>query len=167
MRLGTYGAGLNRLDRRDGAVRRYRHDPVDPASLRDDVVWAIHRASSGAMWIGTAAGLCTFDPRTERFRPYDLPLPPGETLQVHVAAIAEDPRGRLWLTGGYGLYRLDPSSGTARLYRPAGGAPGSSWRPAEAVLVQDVETIWIGLASRQPSRDGHPRRVPGADRVNV
>ncbi len=54
--VGTLGAGLNRLDRRTGAVRRFRHRPEDPGSIPDDVIWSLLGARA-LLGPGRAAGL--------------------------------------------------------------------------------------------------------------
>lgn len=147
--LGTYGGGLNRLE--GSRVTHYRHRPGDTSSLRDDVVWDIHWARNRVLWVGTDAGLCSFDPTSSRFTWHDLPLPVGQESQSYVRFIAEDTEGQLWLTGAYGVYRHDPASGASRLYEPEADDLGLSGILTESVLV-DGEVVWIGLGSGNLSK---------------
>ena len=43
--------GLDRVDRRTGAVTHYRHDPADPASLSHDRVSSIYEDRAGRLWV--------------------------------------------------------------------------------------------------------------------
>lgn len=54
--LGTAGAGLLRHDRDRRVVTQYVKDPVDPNSLRNNVVSSLHQDPSGTIWMGTLGG---------------------------------------------------------------------------------------------------------------
>ena len=44
-----------------------RHDPT---TLGDNSVWAIHQDRTGAIWVGTQAGISRLDPKTGKFARY-------------------------------------------------------------------------------------------------
>jgi len=54
--IGTYGGGLNRLDRATQKFIRYLNDPGDPSSLSNNVVRAIYDDNAGNLWVGTFGG---------------------------------------------------------------------------------------------------------------
>jgi ligand-binding sensor domain-containing protein/signal transduction histidine kinase len=54
--IGTFGGGLNQLDKRKEEFKRYRHDPTDENSLSDDRVYCVYQDRSGTLWIGTYGG---------------------------------------------------------------------------------------------------------------
>jgi len=60
--LATLGAGVIAVDTRTWRTRRIHRDINRPSSLLHDMVWALLRDRSGAIWIGTAGGLSRFDP---------------------------------------------------------------------------------------------------------
>src|SRR5713226_10116551 len=60
--VGTYKGGLGRFDPVHGTFAVYKHGPGDLKSLANDEVWAIAEDQTGALWLGTNAGLDRFDP---------------------------------------------------------------------------------------------------------
>lgn len=96
--FGTAKGGLYRLDA-DGGLRRFMHDPRDPASLpADGVTWLLPDAE-GTLWIGTTAGLARWNGRAiERIALQGKP----ERLEW----LTKDAAGRLWLRAvGHALVR--------------------------------------------------------------
>ncbi len=71
--------------------------------LPDRAIQAIYKDSRGLLWIGTQAGLCTFDGKSFRiFTPFE-----GMTAN-QVWAIAEDDNGIMWFGSyGEGIYNYD------------------------------------------------------------
>ncbi len=102
--VGTSGGGLNRLDREtgDGSVARFthfRHDPDDPTSLSDDVVFVLLEDSAGTLWVASlGGGLHQFDRENEQFIRYQSdPVDPGSLSSNSVNAMFEDREGTLWI----------------------------------------------------------------------
>ena len=142
--FGTF-AGLNRIDVRTRKFKAYRHNPADPRSLSADDVASLFVDHKGVLWAGTRDGLDAFDPVTERFRVYRAS---GEG-QNQYRAIAEDPRGALWLgTQFAGLQRFDPSTGHFTIYRSRPGTAGSlSNDQVNAICIDASGIIWVGTQS--------------------
>jgi virginiamycin B lyase len=111
------GAGaLGRLDPRTG---RTRHVPLGAGSAPHGVIVG----PDGAAWV-TDSGLnavVRVHPRTLAVRRFPLPDSSG---YANLNTATFDRAGRLWFTGQSGVYgRLDPRTGTMRVYRAPGG-PG-------------------------------------------
>jgi ligand-binding sensor domain-containing protein len=71
--------------------------------LPSNNVRAVFKDSRDILWVGTDAGLCTFDGRKFNL----VPLPAHVTTKK-VWAIAEDPSGNMWFgTHGSGLLKYD------------------------------------------------------------
>ncbi|HEY0680909.1 MAG TPA: two-component regulator propeller domain-containing protein [Steroidobacter sp.] len=121
--IGTIGGGLNLLDPRTGRFHHYRNDR-DPSSLSDDTVYALHIDPTGTLWVGTAGGGLdrviggSDQPDAVRFRRDErLSNMPSQV----VYGIESDRHGHLWLSTNNGLVRIDPRSGSNRLFREAHG----------------------------------------------
>jgi len=102
---GTWGGGLNALDRKTGTFRRFRVP-------HDNRLQALHKDRRGRIWIGTfAGGLSRFDPRSGTFVSY-LHGPASSSIAANrVWSITEDAAGRLWVGTEAGLDRFDEASG--------------------------------------------------------
>lgn len=113
--VGTLG-GLDLLDPTSGRIRRFRHDPADPDSIAGDLVRAVHESADGTLWIGTHSGLNRIVEGADGaidFIRYGLEQGlPNPT----VYGIAEDNKGRLWLSSNNGLASFERSSGRFRRY---------------------------------------------------
>ncbi len=66
--LATDGGGLLHAKADGTVVPRYRHDPLDPASLPGNRIVCLAEDTDGTLWVGTdGAGLARLDPATGRF----------------------------------------------------------------------------------------------------
>ncbi|RPH61264.1 MAG: diguanylate cyclase [Chloroflexi bacterium] len=112
--VGTFGGGLNRINRKTGAVTVYRNDPNDPTSLSHDKIYYIYRDKQGVLWATTSGGgLNRMDPLTGQFSAYKYSSDNPKSLGSNfLTAIAEAGNGRLWVgTLGYGLDLFNPKTG--------------------------------------------------------
>jgi PAS domain S-box-containing protein len=135
--FGTYGGGLNRYDPRTGRFAVFRHDPGDPYSLSNDVVYSLTIDRQGTLWAGTEDGLnrCE-DPVTGRFRSWKAASP------QEVAAIAEDRRtGALWLVSE-ALQHFDPATGRFTAYRfDLSGTGKVARNSSDTLVLSPVKTV--------------------------
>lgn len=118
--VGTDAGGLNRLDPASGRWEAFRAGPA-PGGLPSNRVRALHLGADGVLWVGTAGGLATLDPRQRAFRHW------GEAEGLPDSAVVDitlDTLGTLWLSTNRGLCRLDPRSGQTRLFTPGDGLQG-------------------------------------------
>ncbi len=153
--IGTDGGGLQRLDRGGSSFVRYRHDPEDPGSLSEDRVWSVLESRNGTVWVGTmGAGLNRLAPGARSFEVFRAgteahPGTLGGLSHDSISALAEDPRGALWVgTYGGGLNRLEPGSERFVAYHHNPDDPetlsddriGSLW-------IDPRGDLWIGTTS--------------------
>jgi sugar lactone lactonase YvrE len=132
--IGTYGDGLKRYDPKTGKVAVFRHDPADPHSLNNDIVYSLMVDRQGFLWAGTDVGLnrCE-DPVTGRFRSWKGdPVDPSPT---DVRAMVEDSNGVLWLVSGT-LQRFDPATGRFTAYTFDSFGTGTAGRRDSPFLVK-------------------------------
>lgn len=160
--VGTFGGGLNRIDRKTGAVQAYLNDPSKPASLSNDKVYAIFRDADGVLWVATSGGgLNRFDETSGVFSAYRLIPDDPTTLPTNfITTLEQAGKNRLWVgTLGLGLVLFDTESGKVlRLYKNDPNDPASLGEDTIYDLVTDSHgMVWVATA-----RGGLNRFDPGA-----
>ncbi len=134
--MATNGGGLNRFDPATGTWKHYRNDPARPDSLANDMVYRVYLDGQGSLWLGTPAGLERFDPATESFWHYDLPM---------ILAIFEDSEGRFWLGSVAGLMDFDRETGATRVLAHDPGDPTSLSSDGVSLILEDRQgRLWVG-----------------------
>ena len=99
--FGTYGGGLHRLSD-DGSIVRHMPRPGDPASLPSETITSLAFDPRGVLWIGTLAGLASWD--GQRFERIDLP---GEAPHGLVYSVTARQDG-IWVGAASGVYLREP-----------------------------------------------------------
>ena len=107
--LSTQGEGLWRYDRKARKLHIFRSkDATDKTALPDNQVNCCHIDEKGRLWVGTFAGLCTYDKKGGSFRRVNLDVP-----NQNILGIIED-NGALWLSTERGIVRYVPNEGVQR-----------------------------------------------------
>ena len=141
--LGTAGAGLLRVNRKQGTAIRYRNRPADPSSLAEDRVIALKQDREGNIWVGLhASEPNVFPAKQPLFRPLMKEgLNPNSMGEHFVNSIFEDRRGVLWVSTTGALLGIDQKTGKYRLYPP----PGKGLTNDIVAIEQDHSgTMWVG-----------------------
>jgi ligand-binding sensor domain-containing protein/signal transduction histidine kinase len=169
--IGTTGGGLTRFDPATGAARHYRHDPLDPASLPEDIVTSL-ALTPGRLWVGTQKGLFSRDAASGRFTRLDLGK---DSAAQHIQALRIGRDGTLWIATRGGLFARAPG-GRVSAWRHDPADPASLGENLGYSLLEDRKgTIWVGTESglerfdRATGRFSHFRhdpRDPGTLRHN-
>jgi diguanylate cyclase (GGDEF)-like protein len=146
--IGTYGGGLNLLDRQTGEYRHFRHEKGKRDSLSDDRVMSLYRDSEGVLWVGTmTGGLNRMDLETERFTVFRADKNDPAALGSNgITAITESRDGSLWV-GTYrgGLHRYDRATETFTRYQHDAKDPASLSDDRVMVVFEDsAGSIWAG-----------------------
>jgi len=111
--IGTYNAGVNKLDPGKKQFIHYRKEPNNRNSLNHNMVWSIFEDRKGILWIGTHGGeLTKFDRKKNKFTLYPLPAKdPDVGSKNKVMSIYEDKTGVLWLAAGKpGITKFNPET---------------------------------------------------------
>ncbi len=140
--VGSYSGGLQRIDRRSGALRRY----TTADGLPNNVIFRILPDRSGRLWLTTNQGIGVLDPATGVIQQLGV----GDGLrnrEFNSGAGVVDANGILYLGGTDGLDVIDPD----RLE--------SSSAPARPVV---TGVRLLGRQRGEPARDvdiGYRRRL--------
>lgn len=80
--------GLNQYD---GLV--FRTFQKENSSLGNNFITALHEDAEGNIWVGTDTGVYIYNPRLEKFTPFDIPIEgTGETISRTITWIDSDPQ---------------------------------------------------------------------------
>jgi diguanylate cyclase (GGDEF)-like protein len=153
--VGTYGAGLARIDLAQMKTLTFRHDPDDPNSLPDDRVMTVHRDSRNQIWVGTrSGGLARFDEESGDFVRYRHD--PADAASISgdaVSSIYSDSQGRLWVgTYGAGLNMMEDAGRFQRFRHDPNDPLSLSGDRVVLVTADQAERIWIGTDGKGLNR---------------
>ncbi len=117
--VGHVNGGFSIFDPETGALRNYKHNPVDPSSLPGNGVRAVLPEAGGSVWVGTDGGLALYNPTTDSFTCFRHEASRPNSLisnNVYHLMLADD--NRLWVsTENGGISVLD--IGASMLKSPA------------------------------------------------
>ncbi|MDM7859579.1 diguanylate cyclase [Alteromonas sp. ASW11-36] len=122
--LGTFGKGLLTLDVEQLSVRRAFFDPLHPAGLANDNVWALYTDSRGLVWIGANTALQIYQPAANGISHILGGIGSfGGLNQRHVHSVQSRNNDLIVGTGNSGLERLNPITGHAEALYDDGNDP--------------------------------------------
>ncbi len=94
-----------------GACERW-NNPSNVQTLRRSAIYALHEASDGTIWIGSEAGLYSYEPRRSLLTAQNATLKLPRRSAVY--DIAQDGGGVLWFASELGVPTLNPKTGEKR-----------------------------------------------------
>jgi ligand-binding sensor domain-containing protein/signal transduction histidine kinase len=158
--VGTFGAGLARWRphaQQSGPVKKFVHDPANPASLASNFVSTVYEDHTSRLWIGTTNGLSRFEDAGESFFNYRHTRESGNPSANNIVALYEDRQGMLWIgTYADGVYRLDPRSGEFISYRNDPQNANSLSHNSVISIYEDHERfLWFGTVAGLNKFDPH------------
>ncbi|MDZ4813319.1 MAG: diguanylate cyclase [Pseudomonadota bacterium] len=111
----------------DGLIvkQRLRADPQDADALQSDTCHGFLRASDGAAWLATGAGLHRMflsDSVNLTGARFELFPRSGGASSNAIKSVIEDRNGRLWMSSNAGIARFDPGTSQFTSYGEADGA---------------------------------------------
>jgi signal transduction histidine kinase/ligand-binding sensor domain-containing protein/DNA-binding response OmpR family regulator len=111
--VATDGEGVCRFNPETKAMKSYRQEFGDSATLSHNKVYAVFKDKEGHIWLGTHSGLNKYSPQTDGF--FHFTQEDGLSNNI-VYGIMQDQRGFLWLSTANGLSRFDPSSAAFKIF---------------------------------------------------
>lgn len=108
--VGTFNAGLNRIDTRNNTVIVYRHSNLDSKSIGANGITSFLRTRNRDLLIGTyGGGISILDEESGTFNNFHhSPSDLGSISNNNVLAIFQDSFGYIWVGTENGLNRYDP-----------------------------------------------------------
>ncbi|MBN1952165.1 MAG: response regulator, partial [Bacteroidales bacterium] len=155
--IGTYGEGLFCFDPGTGEVKKYTHDPSDPYSLSDNIIWKILDSRDGYLWIGTAqGGLCKYDAREDVFYCYRHdPENEKSLISNFILTLYLDHDRRLWVGTRSGLERLENDDLVNPDFIHYALEDASSSKTINGIIEDNLNRLWVtttsGLTMMDPS----------------
>jgi ligand-binding sensor domain-containing protein len=135
----------------DGLIRydgtnayRYEHNPHDKASLCHNSINVIVEDERQKLWIGTAFGLCIYDPEKDHFVNVDsLPSNKNHLNNSFITALSFDLNRRLWIgTHGGGVNIYDPEAHVFTYLHDAAIGKASSPRNYVNSMLRVNDLMW-------------------------
>ncbi|MCG3119414.1 MAG: hypothetical protein ALAOOOJD_01806 [bacterium] len=161
--LGTFGGGLNRMDRlpasalktMETTVERFTHfqyDRLNPHSFLSNDVLSMHEDRTGILWIGSqlGAGISKYDRRKEKFKHYKNELSDPSSLNDNVIwsifTTSKGDQENIWVGTYYGgLNLFDRRRGRFTHFRHDPADPHSLSHNHVRSICEDAEgALWIG-----------------------
>jgi diguanylate cyclase (GGDEF)-like protein len=146
--VGTFGGGINIIDRDGHPIGQIRHDVKDQGSIAGDRVMAMVTDRHGQIWAGTMrGGLSQIDPATRKATNYrNNRSDPNSLPSNGVMSLLQDSSGYIWVgTFGGGVSRLDPEDGQFTNYAHDPDDNRSLSSPRATAIAQTRDgVIWVG-----------------------
>jgi ligand-binding sensor domain-containing protein len=102
---GTYGGGIDRLNRQTGRIKHY---------LAGTSIFQVYEDSRGNLWAGTEKGLYRYNQKEDQFAAFFDPLSELNSYNIH--DIVEDNAKNLWLTSPSAIIKLNPVTTETFIY---------------------------------------------------
>jgi signal transduction histidine kinase/ligand-binding sensor domain-containing protein/CheY-like chemotaxis protein len=138
--------GLNRYD--GYQFVQFKHDPKDPASLRNNSIFALHLDQNGEVWVGTeGGGLSRWNASAESFQHYGSENGAPENLTTaRVRVITRDENGFVWIgLHESGLFRFNPVNDQwVQFLTDPGDVNSLSDNRVRAIHEDLTGRLWIG-----------------------
>jgi len=162
--LGTEGAGVLKFDPSQRQLVKYKHDPANPHSLRNNFVSAFWEDPSGTLWVGTLGGGANrLSTRPPRFALYRHGQDANSVADNFILSLFEDSNGIVWIGNDRTLNRWDRSANTWRTYRHDPADPSSISNGSVTATQEDPDgTLWFGTFN-----GGLNRFDPGTNRFKA
>jgi signal transduction histidine kinase/ligand-binding sensor domain-containing protein len=140
-------SGLVRKDSKNGAIHRFRNEPLNANSLSNNTVGAILKEKQGSFWLGTRGGMNRFNPNTGIFTHFQHDPNNIESLSNdNIIVLYEDGESNLWIgTLGGGLDLMNRKTGKFTHYINIPNDTNSLTQNfVTGILEDETKDIWIG-----------------------
>ncbi len=159
--IGSFGGGVNRVNRSKERFNHYHSVASDPNTIRHNEMWSICEDSKGNIWAGHRKGIDVISPDGLRILTIDNENGNESSIKIRgtrAQSITEDHDGNIWIgTDGAGLYRFRPETKKLTLFHHLENDPSSLSHDFVSYVYQSKtdRSLWIctngGLNRLDPS----------------
>ena len=146
--VGTFGDGLNAIDRNGDDAVGYSREPDNEFRISDDRVMSLMRDREERIWVGTMTnGISRIDPATGENTTFRYEADNPTSLSANgIMTMVEDSAGRVWIgTFRGGISRFNPATESFTRFAPQDGNPASlSSDRVTAIAQHPTGHMWIG-----------------------
>ncbi len=144
--IGTFGGGLNVLNRARTKIKRYYFDPNDFYCVSDNYIRSLFIDYIGNVWIGcNTAGLNKYSPYKYKFNIYrSNPFDKTSLKKNQTTAIYEDNDGVIWIGLREGLNRFDRKNNSEIFYYKSKEFVNANSNKILSICPDNSGNLWIG-----------------------
>lgn len=136
---------LTKYNPRTGQFTVYNPDKEGNRSGLPGYVHNLVNDKQGRLWIGTEAGLCFYDPASDKFTRLSNIIFPDTLSSQKITSLMVDHTGQLWIGTAAGINIYDPSSKKIHLFQLPDKSSSPFGKPVTSMLEDHTGNIWIGL----------------------
>jgi signal transduction histidine kinase/ligand-binding sensor domain-containing protein/CheY-like chemotaxis protein/HPt (histidine-containing phosphotransfer) domain-containing protein len=167
--IGTYNAGLNRLNIYTGEVELFEHNSKHENSIGANGITSLLKTNDGKIIVGTfGGGLSIYRPEKNDF--LNFRNRPGESISLsndNVIALFQDSLGLIWVGTEKGLNSFNIRDGTFKtFYSDIGSDKSLSSDMVWAFYEDEKQQLWLGTKGGSLNRWGSEDRFAGNPRFS-
>ncbi|MBC7830266.1 MAG: histidine kinase [Chitinophagaceae bacterium] len=138
-------SGIFILDKNTGKFLNLKKKYLDPYSLSDNAIYALHKDSEGGIWAGTYFGGINYFPKQYfAFQKFFPDYTENSISGNAVREICEDGAGNIWIgTEDAGLNKLNPRTKQINHFEPTGEQTSIANSNIHGLLVVQ-DDLWVG-----------------------
>ncbi|MFT7561859.1 MAG: two-component system sensor histidine kinase ChiS [Flavobacteriales bacterium] len=162
---GTYGDGLNLIDRESAQVVRFPHEN----SEKSGVIWSVLEGKDGRIWVGDGESVSVLNVESRNFRRFiysdEIPTSPGNFV---ANVVYEDNNGNVWV--GYfpsGVDIVDAQASVFNNFRHRSSKPNTiADGGALATFRDENDNLWVGAGLGLSYLDRETGKISNFKHVN-
>ena len=141
--IGTYGGGLNKLDRSTGKFFRYQFNENDSTSISSNATWSLALDDDGNLWVGTfGGGVNVLNLQNQTFTYFkNNPEDSTSIADNNIIRIFKDSKGNMWVGTTKGLCRYLEETNSFKNYNEENGLANNF---VYGILEGINGNLWIG-----------------------
>ncbi|HET9430823.1 MAG TPA: two-component regulator propeller domain-containing protein, partial [Chitinophagaceae bacterium] len=174
--IGTGKSGLIQMDKNGNTIKKFIHNPADPASCSSNDISCIEGDREGHLWIGTfGSGLNLFDKQRGSFKRFMAGQNGAKHLSNNMALVIYDAGEEdIWIGTFRGLNRMNKKTGKFRHYLFYPNEKEETGTNVVTSVLKDKYSKWWagswekgGLQQFDPESGRFKTYLKGADILNI
>jgi ligand-binding sensor domain-containing protein/signal transduction histidine kinase len=147
--IGSFGGGVNRVNRSKEKFNHYHTIASDPNSIRHNEMWSLYEDRAGNIWAGHRKGIDVINMNGRRILTIDNENGAESSIKIkgtRAQSITEDAEENFWIgTDGAGLYRFDAKTKKLTLFQHSDNDPNSLTHDFVSYVYQSKtdRSLWI------------------------